>query len=106
MCLFDFQRQFTLKPGWLEFGTADNRQLRCYKASTKLTGAMRCDNSQHDTLSVQGNTYVCGRGIAGLTVTGCVWTNGYTVRSNMLDSTVSSIFAMLKVARCKPTNVF
>ena len=45
-------------------------------------------------LSFRGHIHVCGGGIAGLPVAGFVWTTGYAVRSDVLDSTVSPIFAM------------
>lgn len=36
------------------------------------------------------------QGIAGLSVAGLMWTTGYTVHSDVLDSTISPIFTMYK----------
>ena len=63
----------------------------------KLPGWMRSVelSSQHPyALSFQGNIHACGRGIDGVPVAGFVWTTSYAVRSDVLDSTVSPIFAM------------
>ena len=91
------KRQLMLKPNWLKFTRAENRQLWWYKASTKLTGSVSSDklSSQYPyAFELSRNIHACGGDIAALPVAGFVCTTGYAVHSDVLNSTVSPIFAM------------
>ena len=94
---FNSKRQLMLKPSWLKFSGAENRQLRWYKESTKLTGSVRSDklSSQYPyAFELSRNIHACGGDIAALPVAGFVCTTGYAVPSDVLNSIVSPIFAM------------
>ena len=45
------------------------------------------------------------RGISGVLAADFIWSTGYAVPSTVLDSTLSHIFAMQRIASCKPNDV-
>ena len=46
------------------------------------------------------------RGIAGVLAADFIWSTGYAVPSTVLDSTLSHIYAMYRIASCKANDVW